>query len=82
MEEIMKQIQDAYLTRQLQEEYLDLDIDIHERLMNIQRTSSIIVEGVKVGWYQDSKGKLFHYDGVVWDIVPDAKVQELEYLGA
>jgi hypothetical protein len=70
-------------------DYLNLEVDYHEKLSEIQRdefgrylSSSAIVEGVRVGWYQDSKGGLFHYDGIVWDIVPDAKVQELEYLGA
>ena len=33
------------------------------------------------GWYQNSAGDLFHYDGVIWDKVPSEKVQELEFLG-
>ena len=33
------------------------------------------------GWYQNANGDLFHYDGVVWDKVPDEKIVELEYLG-
>jgi len=32
------------------------------------------------GWYQNSAGDLFHYDGVVWDVVPDS-IKKLEYLG-
>jgi hypothetical protein len=34
----------------------------------------------KAGWYQDLKGNLYKYDGVVWDVVPgrDTKV---EFLG-
>lgn len=36
---------------------------------------------VSAGWYQNSKGDLYHYDGTVWDKVPEQKVQELEFLG-
>ena len=38
-------------------------------------------EPVRSGWYQDSVGGLFHYDGLVWDIVPRHRVQDLEFLG-
>lgn len=33
------------------------------------------------GWYQNRSGKLFHYDGVVWDEVPNERMEELEFLG-
>ena len=33
------------------------------------------------GWYQNSAGDLFHYDGVVWDNVPAERNEELEFLG-
>lgn len=33
------------------------------------------------GWYQNSKGELFHYDGTIWDNVPEERLQTLEYLG-
>lgn len=33
------------------------------------------------GWYQDSVGELYHYDGVVWDNVPKVKIDDLEFLG-
>ena len=33
------------------------------------------------GWYQNSRGELYHYDGVVWDNVPSEKVSDLEFLG-
>jgi hypothetical protein len=33
------------------------------------------------GWYQNSAGDLYHYDGVVWDNVPAEQVIDLEYLG-
>lgn len=36
---------------------------------------------VKKGWYQNSAGDLYHYDGVVWDNVPQEKTEELEFLG-
>jgi uncharacterized protein YuzE len=73
--------------------YLDIDIDIHGRLMGIERdyagrfvpsrmsTSSVIVDSVRIGWYQDSKGKLYKYDGIVWDEVPIEKTSSLDYLG-
>ncbi len=35
----------------------------------------------KAGWYQNSNGELFHYDGVVWDNVPSEQTKQLEYLG-
>ena len=33
------------------------------------------------GWYQNSVGDLYHYDGVVWDDIPSEKIEELEFLG-
>lgn len=36
---------------------------------------------VLAGWYQNGDGKLYHYDGVVWDEVPGEKIEKLEYLG-
>ena len=33
------------------------------------------------GWYQNSIGDLYHYDGVVWDNVPGEKIENLEFLG-
>lgn len=38
-------------------------------------------EEVATGWYQNSVGVLYHYDGVVWDNVPDGKISDLEFLG-
>ena len=76
MEEIIKE---------LQEEYLDLDAisrDFMGRyLPSYETVSSVTVEGVRVGWYQDGKGSLHHYDGVVWDSVPNGQIEELEFLG-
>ena len=33
------------------------------------------------GWYQNSRGDLFHYDGTVWDVLPDEPFKSLGYLG-
>lgn len=38
-------------------------------------------ETANAGWYQNSKGELFHYDGTIWDNVPEERLQTLEYLG-
>lgn len=35
----------------------------------------------ETGWYQDRSGKLYKYDGVIWDEVPEVRISELEYLG-
>ena len=40
-----------------------------------------VKERVSAGWYQNSVGVLYHYDGVVWDEVPSEKINDLEYLG-
>jgi len=76
-------------------DYLDLDKDYHEAVMGITRdefgrfitkeqdTKQVSTPPVVTskGWYQDKEGKLYHYDGVIWDIVPDVKVVNLEHLG-
>lgn len=33
------------------------------------------------GWYQNSHGDLYHYDGIVWDNIPSEKLSNLEFLG-
>jgi hypothetical protein len=61
------------------EEYLEL-----EREREIEETIQMINAGswgYKVGWYQDKKGSLYHYDGVIWDEVPQDSNERLEYLG-
>lgn len=35
----------------------------------------------QIGWYQNSKGDLYHYDGTIWDNVPEEKINNLEFLG-
>lgn len=91
--EIMRQIQEAYMKRQLEEELGSLDTTLDEKLINAKRDSmGRFVEndsrsnlfpsnGMKEGWYQDSKGSLYHYDGSIWDEVPSSSVRQLEYLG-
>jgi hypothetical protein len=36
---------------------------------------------ITAGWYQSIKGSLYHYDGVVWDEVPESDIKQLQYLG-
>lgn len=36
---------------------------------------------ISAGWYQSIKGSLYHYDGVVWDEVPEWDIKQLQYLG-
>lgn len=36
---------------------------------------------ISAGWYQSTKGSLYHYDGVIWDEVPNWDIRQLEYLG-
>lgn len=74
-------------------DYLDLEKDHNDMLMNIERdefgrfidnnyqSNLFPTNGMEEGWYQDSKGSLYHYDGVVWDEVPSSNITRLEYLG-
>ena len=78
-------------------DYLDLEKDHNDTLMKIRRdtlgrfigeTKEQVANQIyafsrkmKKGWYQDSKGSLFCYDGIVWDAVPEAPLSTLEYLG-
>ena len=78
-------------------DYLDLEKDHNETLIKIRRdtlgrfigeTKEQIANqiysfstGMKRGWYQDPKGFLYHYDGIIWDAVPEAPLLTLEYLG-
>jgi hypothetical protein len=34
-----------------------------------------------IGWYQNVATELFYYDGVIWDKIPNERINELEYLG-
>jgi hypothetical protein len=78
-------------------EYLDLEKDHNDTLMKIGRDQfgRFVTEtekettkqvnfssvGMKEGWYQDSKGSLYRYDGIIWDAIPEAPLTTLEYLG-
>lgn len=78
-------------------EYLDLEKDHNDTLMKIERDAhgrfivptieekanhvNSISTGMKKGWYQDPKGSLFYYDGIIWDTIPVASLASLEYLG-
>lgn len=65
-------------------DYLDLNTDYHqqyEKSLLTQKRSTVTSEGVRAGWYQDSKGSLYNYDGVIWDVVPADMISRLEYLG-
>lgn len=48
---------------------------------NDRERFSSSADGTNAGWYQNSKGDLFHYDGTIWDNVPEERIQQLEYLG-
>jgi hypothetical protein len=85
----MEQIREAYFKRLSQEldEGREITPDIIESAEDFfgkyisEPQSSVTVDGVEVGWYQDGKGSLHHYDGVVWDSVPNGQIGELEFLG-
>ena len=74
-------------------DYLDLKKDHNDTLMGIKRDefgrfihdetyrTRLFPAEMGEGWYQDSKGSLYHYDGVVWDEVPNTNMKQLEYLG-
>ena len=55
-------------------------LEKYENLEFLRDDKGRFIEAVN-GWYQNVKGELYHYDGVVWDNVPNEKVSELEYLG-
>ena len=65
------------------------DTPIHRELLEKYENLSFLrddkgrwtPEVFKEGWYQNGEGKLYHYDGVVWDDVPSERIDELEYLG-
>lgn len=49
---------------------------LKEDYTTVQTATSLI----RKGWYQNSVGVLYHYDGVNWDDVPIEKISDLEYL--
>lgn len=61
----------------------EIDPEAEERYRNldfIKKERSKFNEVVS-GWYQNSVGVLYHYDGVIWDEVPKETINDLEYLG-
>lgn len=84
IDELLKSISEGYST--IADEFTDindaLDYTINQRMEQItaEQPNAWIVDQ-KPGWYQDLKGNLYKYDGVVWDVVPENKPDELEFLG-
>jgi len=75
-------IYDELLREKMEAARVEDDSDLPEFLRDNKDTMSKMKEiEVVVGWYQNSKGDLFHYDGTIWDNVPGDKLQDLEFLG-
>lgn len=60
------------------EERMDI-VDAHD--MYMKRVQAMRNQDVGIGWYQDGDGGLYHFDGQVWDVVPEEMRKRLEYLG-
>jgi hypothetical protein len=63
-------------------DYIQSLVDLRDKLISV----GIDVDAAKfvdykAGWYQDASGNLYQYDGVVWDVVPEAASGKLEFLG-
>lgn len=54
-------------------------MDAHELYM--KRVEAMKNQDAGAGWYQDGAGGLYHFDGTVWDVVPEEMTKRLEYLG-
>lgn len=52
-------------------------IDVPEENLKFLKTGV----SIGIGWYQNAMGRLYHYDGVIWDDVPEERIQDLEFLG-
>lgn len=72
-------IEGTPIYNKLVEKY-QLDDGLPEFLKEDERTVKEAKKHMK-GWYQNSKGDLFHYDGIVWDDVPGESIKDLEFLG-
>lgn len=46
-----------------------------------KRMEAMRKQDAGVGWYQDDAGRLYHFDGQVWDVIPEEITKRLEYLG-
>lgn len=66
---------------------IDINAPIFEKAvqeyMNLQfvRDDKGRFTDVAEGWYQNTSGVLYHYDGTIWDSVPNEAIRDLEYLG-
>lgn len=49
--------------------------------MYMKRVQAMRDRDKGVGWYQDDNGGLYHFNGSVWDVLPDEVTKGLEYLG-
>ena len=54
-------------------------LDAHKIYM--ERVEEVKDQRTEDGWYQDKAGRLYHFDGNVWDVIPEEVIQGLEYLG-
>lgn len=74
----------AFIYEELVEKY-GKEIFEEPELPEFMRKEKLVNEVMdafaRQGWYQNSAGDLYHYDGVVWDNVPQEKTEDLEFLG-
>ena len=56
-----------------------MNFDVNE--MYLRRVQAMKDQDKGVGWYQDADGELYHFNGLVWDVVPESFMKRLEYLG-
>lgn len=62
------------------EEWLSMEeVDVQD--MYMKRVQAMKDQDKGTGWYQDDKGRLYHFDGSGWDIVPEDFAKGLEFLG-
>ncbi len=62
------------------EEWLSMEeANVHD--MYMKRVQAMKDQDKGSGWYQDAEGNLYHFDGSVWDVVPEEVTKRLEYLG-
>ncbi len=54
-------------------------VDAHK--MYMERVQAMKDQDKGLGWYQDSEGNLYHFNGSAWDVVPEEMTKRLEYLG-
>lgn len=74
---------ESWLIESPYQEYLkdNYQLELPDFLSDILADENEPTVKQKTGWYQDDRGQLYFYDGVIWDEVPAMKVDSLEYLG-